>query len=344
MKSHSFKLLVTIAMMFIPVWGCTNGTITIGLEEHNRAVADEMLAKAGQLENRGEWHQSLYYLRIAGELRPADPKIQKKIETLIKVKQQKAEAHYKEGLRQYQRGRLNSARRQLIIALRYDPDHQKAFTLLKHKLPVKHYTLYYVKKGDNFKKISRRVYRDEGKAFFIAAYNDLDPAVKPVKGDILKLPIVTRRPSKSDVEVKNELKKARQLFKARKYKEVLPVVDNILQHDSSNEEAAELKNISYFQEGMALHKNKEYHKSLRMYDKVDPEYEIVEKAIADVKKSMHEEAEDHYRKGVKHFINEKFRAAILEWAKSLTLNPDHPKAKSDIERARELLKKLEEAE
>jgi tetratricopeptide (TPR) repeat protein len=52
-------------------------------------------------------------------------------------------------------------------------------------------------------------------------------------------------------------------------------------------------------------------------------------------------AEAHYIKGVKFFIEEDIEKAIQEWETTLSLEPDHPKAKKDIENARQLLQKLE---
>jgi hypothetical protein len=55
---------------------------------------------------------------------------------------------------------------------------------------------------------------------------------------------------------------------------------------------------------------------------------------------MKSQAEAHYRNGVKHFINEDLELAIEDWKHALELNPDHPKARQDIENAERLLEKL----
>jgi tetratricopeptide (TPR) repeat protein len=52
-------------------------------------------------------------------------------------------------------------------------------------------------------------------------------------------------------------------------------------------------------------------------------------------------AEAHYLKGVNFFVEEKIEKAIQEWETTLSLEPRHPKAKKDIETARNLLQKLE---
>jgi len=49
-------------------------------------------------------------------------------------------------------------------------------------------------------------------------------------------------------------------------------------------------------------------------------------------------AEEHYRKGVSYFIAEDMQKAIKEWEETLNLDPDHPNARRNIEKARKFLK------
>ena len=50
-------------------------------------------------------------------------------------------------------------------------------------------------------------------------------------------------------------------------------------------------------------------------------------------------AEVHYRKGVSFFLAEDIQRAIREWEETLSLDPEHPNARRNIEKARDLLKK-----
>ena len=49
-------------------------------------------------------------------------------------------------------------------------------------------------------------------------------------------------------------------------------------------------------------------------------------------------AEEHYRKGVGFFIAEDMQLAIKEWEETLMLDPEHPNARRNIEKARKFLK------
>jgi tetratricopeptide (TPR) repeat protein len=53
-----------------------------------------------------------------------------------------------------------------------------------------------------------------------------------------------------------------------------------------------------------------------------------------------ERAEELYNAGVRHFVNQNLDAAIRTWERALALNPAHPNAAKDIEKARELQRKL----
>ena len=53
------------------------------------------------------------------------------------------------------------------------------------------------------------------------------------------------------------------------------------------------------------------------------------------------EADAHYAAGMRRFLEEDLDGAIREWGKALSLDPAHPKARRDIEKARRLKGKIE---
>jgi len=53
------------------------------------------------------------------------------------------------------------------------------------------------------------------------------------------------------------------------------------------------------------------------------------------------EADAHYAVGMRHFLAEDLDGAIREWGKALSLDPAHPKARRDIEKARRLKGKID---
>ena len=90
-------------------------------------------------------------------------------------------------------------------------------------------------------------------------------------------------------------------------------------------------------------------RSSTMTDKV-PAYSHPDKEVNDPRNAAerkegaerkHREADAHYSAGMRRFLAEDLEGAIGEWEKALSLNPDHPKARRDIEKARRLKGKIE---
>lgn len=56
------------------------------------------------------------------------------------------------------------------------------------------------------------------------------------------------------------------------------------------------------------------------------------------------EAEAHYAAGMRYFLAEDLDGAIREWEKTLSLDPAHPNARRDVEKARRLKEKIDPPE
>jgi tetratricopeptide (TPR) repeat protein len=140
--------------------------------------------------------------------------------------------------------------------------------------------------------------------------------------------------------INKALFKAEILLKEKKYGQTLAVAEKILNYDKSNTAARNLRNTAFCQQARNLIIRKNYTEALHVLGKADPEYDCVKKTIFDTHKAKKKQAEVHYLKGVKHFLNENLQSAITEWEKALALNPDHKKAKKNINNTRSLLEKL----
>lgn len=144
--------------------------------------------------------------------------------------------------------------------------------------------------------------------------------------------------------IQHELLKAENLLKEKKYEASIDLAEKILGYDQSNTAAKKLISTSLCQQGKDLSIRKKYDEALHVLDKTDPADDCAEKIRLAVKKGIKQQAEAHYIQGVKHFLNEELQSAIKEWEKTLKLNPEHDKAKKNIEKARNLLEKLKKVE
>ncbi len=140
--------------------------------------------------------------------------------------------------------------------------------------------------------------------------------------------------------IEKELSEAEKFLKEKKYTAAIAVAENILSHDKSNKAARDIMNTAMCQNGKSLLIRKKYAEALNVLNSADSGYECVGETISSVKNAMKKQAGIHYLQGVKYFLNEELQSAIKEWETTLTLDPEHIKAKKDIKNAKSLLEKL----
>jgi tetratricopeptide (TPR) repeat protein len=311
-------------------------------------------SKAMEYEKNGELRRALQSWEIVNRFIPTDQEVANKIDDLKAQIHTLADQHFKKGLSYYQSNSIQAAvRKEFLIALHYDPDHQEALNYVRQKLEGEDYTLYQIKRGDTFKEIAKKTFNDPNKDFLIAYFNDLKMDAKLVPGNTLKLPILELTRARSAMETKEPtsgvsevaadtqemLSKALAFYKAKKYRDTLSISEKILEYDPANREARDLINESYYQMGKLFIQGKKYQEALEIFNRVDSGYKDVSESITYAKKQI---AGEHYLRGVKYYTEEDLDKAIKEWEATLALDPNHPKAKKDIENARSLLQKLKE--
>ena len=140
--------------------------------------------------------------------------------------------------------------------------------------------------------------------------------------------------------IQKEILNAETLLKKRKYNESIDLSEKILTYDSSNTAAKKIVSTAYCRKGKGLLIRKKYAEALNVLNKADPDDDCITKTRTALQVSMKRDAEIHYIRGVKHFLNEELQNAINEWEMALKLDPKHEKAKKNIKNARNLLEKL----
>ncbi len=139
--------------------------------------------------------------------------------------------------------------------------------------------------------------------------------------------------------LKNRLQDAERYLKQRKYSEVIAITEEVLKQSPKNSMAKELSNAANYTLGKQFLDKGEEEKAVTYLKAADKSYQDTEQLLSLALARMRAQAETHYRSGVKHFINEDLERAVKAWERALSLNPNHPKARQDIENARRLLKK-----
>jgi tetratricopeptide (TPR) repeat protein len=322
-------------------------------------LSERYRIKALEYEKAGELPKAQQMWEIVARINPGDGEILKKIEAISAQVHAMADQHFKKGITHFQNKAIPAARSEFLLVLFYNPDHKEALDYIKNKLEGEDFSLYQVKKGDTLQGIAQKTYNDPGKGFAISYFNDLAMNARLTPGMTLRIPVLELTPAKKTgsaeepqwkpmveeelptkaIDVPGLLTKAKNLFKAKKYKEVTAIAETILENDPRNAEAHDLMNAAYYQMGIISSSAKNYQEALMFLNHVDPKYKDVRESKAKVEKNL---AEVHYVTGVRFYINEELEKAVKEWEATLSLNPDHPKAKKDIENAQNLLKKLQE--
>jgi tetratricopeptide (TPR) repeat protein len=140
--------------------------------------------------------------------------------------------------------------------------------------------------------------------------------------------------------IQKELLRAESLLKKKKYTKSIHLSEKILSYDKSNKTAQKIISTAHCRRINALLIRKKYDEVSKALDKSDPSDTCTKKLRVALKLSMKKEAEVHYIRGVKHFLNEELQGAINEWEITLKLDPTHDMAKKNIKKTRNLLEKL----
>ena len=101
----------------------------------------------------------------------------------------------------------------------------------------------------------------------------------------------------------------------------------------------EKRDAEVYRIGKAHCQRKEYQECLKALRSIDIDYRDAKDLIASTEGILLE-ADRHYAEGVRRFVQQDPEGAIREWQTTLRLNPGHPQARKDIEKASRLNEKI----
>jgi hypothetical protein len=138
-----------------------------------------------------------------------------------------------------------------------------------------------------------------------------------------------------------EMERAQTLFDRQAYQQSLDLAESVVSRAPEHQEARDLANEARYRIA------REHFTHGRLLDcrstlaAADAGHAASMRLMEEVQARLVEQAQIHYRNGVKHFINEDLEAAVQEWEQALVCDPDHQKARENIDNARHLMQKLE---
>ncbi len=142
-------------------------------------------------------------------------------------------------------------------------------------------------------------------------------------------------------QISRDLAAARSHFDRGEYQQCLDQVEALLERAPDNLGARDLAAEARYRMALAHVAHQRYLLAREVLDDAKADHAASAALKETVRMRLVENAQTHYRNGVKHFINENLQSAIAEWEKALICDPDHAKASENIENARRLLDKIE---
>ncbi len=137
------------------------------------------------------------------------------------------------------------------------------------------------------------------------------------------------------------LGKARDHFDKGAYQQCLEMVERLLEEAPDSADARDLAIAARYRLALDHFDHQRFFEAREVLEKADEGHEASMALNENVRTQLASLAQIHYRNGVKHFINEDLKSAIVEWEIALACDPNHDNARENIDNARRLMQKIE---
>jgi tetratricopeptide (TPR) repeat protein len=156
----------------------------------NPALAGQYIAQAQTLEKKGDLPAALEQYKLALTVDPENKQAMSNQARLKQTLSKLADERYKLGMKYHRQGKYGLARKEFLISLKYNPDHEKASKMLVSRKPNKipKYVFHTVQPGESLSHIAKKYYGDYRKYKVIARFNNLDDAAMVKPGQRIMIP------------------------------------------------------------------------------------------------------------------------------------------------------------
>ena len=279
-------------------------------------VAQMNQGEASRLEASGRLRDALERWKIILTIDPQYPGAsQKKTELEARIKEQ-SNRHIVAGKELLQRRDKQGAQRELLAALRLDPLNREALE-----------QLYQSEQQLGEQTAFARPLRKGG--------------IEAKSGDVKSSPTEEYEEEEETGE-EVSLAEGTDLFRRGDYLAAIDAFSRVLAQQPGLREAVEYQKLAYYNQGVAYMGKEDYGEALKMFERlrrIQPDFERLPHYIQTAREKL---ADQHYLAGIRHYKEKKLKEAIEEWDQALALNPKLENARRSKERARGLLKSLEE--
>ena len=305
-----------------------------------QAVPEALILKAGEFEKVGDFPKALSYWHLVQDFRPHDPQVKAEMQRVSLRALEESSKHYTRAIEYSRQKKQHLARDEFLLALYFNPDDKKMLRALREDLFPREVIVYRAKKGDTGRSIAKDIYHDPKKDFLVDYFSSSGGATTLEPGEILRLPIIERPPAVKKSHSMTSIQKARALFEKKEYEEAISLAENIIAYGPSPA-AREIINGSYYALAMKEYRAGHLPEAENLFKLVTRNFRQTGDYIERITNQLRVRADYHYKKGAQYFVDEKLKRAISEWEITLRLNPNHAKARADLEKARTMLKSLD---
>lgn len=359
-----YWLLIIILLMLFN--GCTN----VPLKVEDKNLLNEYLQQAKQSEANDDEVSALRFYKLAMTVGPSNQEAHEGRKRMEKAVHHSAEKHYRTGLKLNKEGQFDKARQHFLMSLYIQPNQPEVAKILSEKKRIifKGYILHTIKSGENLVRIAERYYGDQTKFSIIAQYNKITDVNRIHVGQEIKIPEIEGLEfltDKEDVEVVNlegpekeaiaplldeevavriddYRKQGIRLFQENKYREAIEEFNKVLEAANEDEDSLEYIHKSHYELAMDYFKNKDYYAAMDQFRSSIQYKDDCTECVEYLHKSEELYKELHYKNGMQYYEDEQLVEAIKEWELVTALDPDYKKAGYHIDKAKAMLKKLDE--
>ena len=303
-----------------------------------------LTAKAAVYEAADEIQLALMCWRSILDFDPDSVEALDHLNRLEMLADRRAREAYLEGQMALAQGQPQMARRSFLLTLRLNPKALEARQQLHQLMNAPSFRWHSLQPGESLANLSLQFYGTASGADLIAFVNDIPANAEVLVPRRLKIPrLAAHRPYKTQ-QTKQTLARARALSQAGQHAKVLSITEPLLRANPKLSQAVKLQNQSCYILGKRLFQEKRYTEARQMLAKIQGAQPGLESLRAELDQAMRQEAEVHYRDGVKYFLSDELERAIESWRLTLELDPEHQEAAASIRDAETLLQKLKTVE
>ncbi|MCD4721611.1 MAG: hypothetical protein K8S13_17375 [Desulfobacula sp.] len=186
-----YKILTTIVLFTVLISGCISSSKKP--DSHEPELIQQHIAKGESLERESLFSSALEQYKLALTIDPENREAVRHKKEILSKLWEKAQLHYKKGVRFDEQGKYESARKEYLSALQNWPDYKEA----KERLTPggvfdesKDYIIHTLLYGESVSQLAMIYYGDFKKHSIIGRFNILKDVTKVRVGEKLKIPVI----------------------------------------------------------------------------------------------------------------------------------------------------------